>query len=370
MKGFFLLTLAAALLAGLNGCSKKARLSGSVALEDGAKLLLMNADNSQAPAVDTAVVLNGLFEFKGAGYEDGLYVVVTPEHDTHLVYLSEEPAEVFISVEDSTPSMVKQGKHAALLNEYYVAGHAFGLVTTQCRADMAALQLDSTVDQVAGQEAIENKWIEAEGAYVQKLWELATSHANNPISLYLFRWVLQSGETEKLAEMGAELDKWDGSLDGHPLMVFLRKQIATEAAIALGNPFVDFTVANADGEPAKLSDVAGKGNVVLVEFWASWCRYCRMANPDLVGVYNAYSKKGFDIFGVSLDRDKDEWAKAVADDKLPWPQYVMMDGVERPSDLYNVRGIPFNVLLDGEGKIVAKSLSAEELSAKLAEMLQ
>lgn len=131
----------------------------------------------------------------------------------------------------------------------------------------------------------------------------------------------------------------------------------------------DFTLQDTYGQPVSLSSF--KGSYVLVDFWASWCKPCRRENPGIVKVYHKYHSKGFSILGVSLDEEKDEWIAAIEKDNLEWPQVSDGKGWQGSVvDLYGVRGIPMNFLLDKEGRIIDKGLRGELLEQKLAEALR
>lgn len=123
-----------------------------------------------------------------------------------------------------------------------------------------------------------------------------------------------------------------------------------------------------DGGSFALSDLRGK--YVLIDFWASWCRPCRIENPNVKRVYERFHKKGFEILGVSLDRDHAAWVKAIKDDGLPW-KHVSDLGFwnNAAAQEYGVTGIPYTVLVDREGKILDKGLRGEQLEQKLAELL-
>lgn len=136
---------------------------------------------------------------------------------------------------------------------------------------------------------------------------------------------------------------------------------------AAGEMAPDIVMPTPEGNTLKLSDLRGK--YVLVDFWASWCKPCRIENPNVVRVYNEYKDKGFEILGVSLDRERDLWLQAIKDDKLTWKHMSDLSFWNSPVvKAYGISGIPYTVLVDPEGKIVAKGLRGAALEKKLAEL--
>jgi peroxiredoxin len=123
-----------------------------------------------------------------------------------------------------------------------------------------------------------------------------------------------------------------------------------------------------DGGMFALSEMRGK--VVLIDFWASWCRPCRMENPNIVKAYNKYRGKGFDILGVSLDRDGNAWKNAIQQDGLTWKHVSDLQWWNNAAaQEYGISSIPFSVLVDKEGKVIDKNLRGPALEAKLEEVL-
>lgn len=136
---------------------------------------------------------------------------------------------------------------------------------------------------------------------------------------------------------------------------------------SIGQEAPEIALPNPQGQVIKLSSMRGK--YVLVDFWAKWCGPCRQENPNVVRVYNKYKDKGFTVFGVSLDRSKDDWMKAIQEDGLTWTHVSDLKYWQsEAAKLYNVTAIPFSLLLDPQGKIVAKNLRGPALEQKLAEI--
>lgn len=144
------------------------------------------------------------------------------------------------------------------------------------------------------------------------------------------------------------------------------ESVVKQNLLSVGTPAPEINMNTPDGKPLALSSL--KGKVVLIDFWASWCGPCRAENPNVVAAYKKYVSKGFDIYSVSLDKDAEKWKQAIQKDGLVWSSHVSdLKFWQSPVvQLYNFNAIPTNVLIDKEGKILAKNLRGEELEKKLA----
>lgn len=192
-------------------------------------------------------------------------------------------------------------------------------------------------------------------------------HPNSPVSLQVLLSLTQYDLTideinSLMSALSPELFKKD---QGPEIVTYINYIKQT----AIGAPSPDFTMADPDGDPISISDF--KDRYLLINFWASWCRYCIEDFPNLQTIYTNYKDRNFEILGISFDRpgQKRAWTEAIKKHKLPWPQMSNLQGMD--TDIvhtYGIEGIPYSILLDPSGKIIAKGLRGPRLEAKLKEI--
>ena len=192
---------------------------------------------------------------------------------------------------------------------------------------------------------------------------------NNPKS-YVSPSILVSLSYEmEAAEIESMVNGLDTAIVALPQIKSLKERVSVMKAVAVGQKAPDFTLNDVTGNPVPLSSKIGS-KLLLIDFWAAWCQPCRQENPNVVKVYNEFHKKGFDVFGVSLDHVKDDWVKAIANDKLTWTHVSDLQWWNNAAaKLYAVQAIPANFLLDEKGIIIGKNLRGTDLYNKVNEVL-
>ncbi|MBP6687449.1 MAG: AhpC/TSA family protein [Lacibacter sp.] len=203
--------------------------------------------------------------------------------------------------------------------------------------------------------------------YYLEQQQFVKENPSSPVSLYLTQEAL--GNEMDAAKAGPLFVLLSPAIQNSEKGKELKQQIEIGKRSMVGVVAADFTQPTADGKNVSLSSF--KGKYLLIDFWASWCGPCRAESPNLVKAYEKYKLKNFEIFGVSLDQSKDKWLKAIKDDKYTWPQVGDMKGWENAaSQQYGILGIPFNMLLDPNGVVIARNLRGEALEKKLEEILK
>lgn len=360
-----------ALVIALVSCeqSNKYEIKGTVSdpAFEGTTVFLQEAMEREAVNLDSAVVKNGQFKITGeAESVKMLMIALDPEkgQDAPSPLIVIEPGKINVNFgETITVGGTK------LNDAYNKFNKSQEEVNAKMRTVLGEFQKSSqdgilTPDR---EKELRDEYEKLYESMSEETVDFIKSNIDNGLGQFFFIALAGNYDFDVQKEILASADESFKSQDEVKSII---EKIESAEKVAIGKEFIDFTMKDPNGNDISLSDYAGKGKVVLIDFWAAWCGPCRQEMPNVVEAYSKFKNKGFEVIGVSLDRTHEEWTQGLKDLNMTWPQMSDMKFWETPVvELYAFRGIPHTVLLDGEGIIIDKNLRGEELHNKLSELL-
>lgn len=334
--------------------------------------------NQEAPKIlDIAEMKNGKFEVKAISNEEGLYRIRFEKNPGYLIVNDRENIRLLANAEDSTVKNTQVNSPSTASLYHFIM--ALDSITSKLMMDDQMRQIYSQQGNDSAATAISENFIQSQAWFNNFVTKYADTAKSPVVSLFALSYALDANKDTINNVMARIQKKWPD----HSYVKDVAKQLeefnkaqsqqgqmqAPQQGLAIGTMAPDITMDDPQGNSFSLSSLRGK--YVLVDFWASWCGPCRAENPNVVAAYQKYKDKNFTILGVSLDQDKDAWLKAIDNDHLDWKQISDLKFWSSAAvPLYQIQGIPYNVLIDPNGKIIASELRGPALDAKLAEVLK
>jgi peroxiredoxin len=361
MKQASFLIVAVLLLA---SCTKQAgyTISGTISNKQQTTIYLQQRIDKTYKNIDSTQLIDGKFEFKGKVEVPDIYYLSKDGNDRLMFFLENGATTITADSVLLSDANIAGGEVQQLFGTYQTAynqmDEALMKVYEQWKQEQnleVKKQLELQVDS-----------LDAAVSEYQKKFML--DHPTSPVAAYLLTQIQYGKDGEELGQLLSKLDK---SLSTTVSYQSIAKRVEKLQSIATGIKAPDFTQNDANGNPISFSSVYAKNSYTLVDFWASWCGPCRAENPNVVAAFQQFSRKGFGVFGVSLDTNKERWMKAIADDQLTWPHVSDLKGWDNEAaDKYAVNSIPASFLVDKNGTIVGTNLRGNDLLKKLEELLK
>ena len=335
-------------------------VSGTFA-ENGKKVYLL--DQLTEKAIDSVVVADGKFSFTGSAAQDALLTVKAQKSKWESQFFN-DGTPVSINLNDSTLKGSPQNERLTKIN----------YEMELCQKSFTAKTANLTKEEI---EAREEELSDEMNKMINELTTRAIRAFNEernsliPVAFAGY-YFLENGVEEY-----DELVKQQVAFVNHPYLKKMRDDVEamlkpkdSPKTAFIGQQFTDLEMADPDGKMHKISELVGEGKYVLVDFWASWCGPCRAEMPNVLEAYNRFHDKGFEVVGVSFDQKKEAWVKAVGQLKMPWLQISDLKGWQcAAAPIYKIDGIPDNILIDPQGKIIDRALRGKLLHTRLQKLL-
>ena len=372
MKKLICKVLGLSILFFLNSCGSsdnQFELIGNADVSDGTMIYVLQADQNNQPYIkDSTSVQSNSFKFKGVSSTPQIsYIQVEGVNGYVLAILENGDIKADIDKDDISNSRVYGTKSNDDFIKY--KSETKSLVDVMNNISSEAQNAIMSGDVVTAME-LEKEYNSKEREVMLYEWDFIVDNLDSYMSALLLEVFMIENKVNK----DSIIDVYE-SFSNRIKVSDVGKNIADllsqfEDPIEVGEIAPDFTAPSIDGPDVTLSNELVNNKVTLLDFWAAWCRPCRIENPNLVRLHKKYKDAGFDIIGVSLDRTREQWEQAVIDDNLPWTQVSNLNFWNDPvARRYSIRAIPQSYLLNKDGLVMGKNLRGQELEDRILSLL-
>jgi peroxiredoxin len=338
-------------------------IDGTITGVDTGWVLLKKREEGKVITADSVQVKEGKFTFAGKVEMPEMYYLKLANIDGAFPFFIENAALTLKIYADSIDKSVATG---SVTNDTYMGylkeDNSYNLKLENLYGQyMQAKEANDTVEL----QRVDAEYNLAQEAQTKFHKDYILNNGKSIVAAYL---AISNAYEFSYEDLKAINKAMDPSIANSVYVKKLAERETILSKVEPGQPAPEFTMNDTTGKPISLSSF--KGNVVLIDFWASWCGPCRAENPNVVAAYKKFNSKGFTVLGVSLDDDKAKWVAAIAKDGLTWTHVSDLTRWQNAAaKQYGVMSIPANFLIDREGKIVGSSLQGEDLMKKLEEVL-
>jgi len=351
---------------GITACSQEnknqALISGKINFpQEGKPIYLVKIEGQNAKVIDSAFANSeGSFAFNLSLQEPDFYVIDIYRMQNKLLLLHDTPIKITADGTQNGKFEVSGSEDNQYLQEFMTLREAYV-------QEVGELQKSFYGREISDEEEaqLQAKYEEITNEATAKTKAILEKAQHSFAAMQMFSLLDVENDLDLIDKIHANLAK---KYPTSEQIKQLGKELEGIKKTAIGQPAPEIRFQNQEGKEVSLANFRGK--YLLLDFWASWCRPCRMENPNVVRVYNKYKDKGFEILSISSDRDEQAWKSAITADKMTWNHIPDLSANHTISMDYNVTAIPMTYLLDKNGIIIAKNLRGKALEEKIVELLQ
>lgn len=344
------------------GFTVKIHITG---LQSPTKVVLEHQVNNSREKLDSVILQDGKGTISGHIKSPEMYYLTITKFNMHIPFWLENSKISVSAGLNSWKHPVVKGSRAQ--REYEAYQDSIRTFYQQEKPFIAKIRKAEAENNPKKAEVFRKQYYKIDNQRIEYTFEFAKRHNKSVVSPYL---VMKNCYLTSLGKLDSLTNGFDPSLSGTEYVKLLKKRVATLKRVAPGQHFINFTLNDTIGKPVSLASVVKNHKYTLVDFWAAWCPDCSAENPSIVAAYKKFHKKGFTVFGVSLDMNHKSWVDGINEQHLFWTQVSDLKGWQcAASQLYGVEWIPHNLLINQKGIIVAQDLAGKPLQNELKKLM-